>query len=152
MGVIMPEFTSSCPSPIGDIRLVTNGQALTYLDWEPTNKNDSHPILQQAKDELTAYFAGKLKEFRVPLHLEGSNFRMTAWAALRKIPFGQTRTYKEQAVAVGNKNAARAVGTANGCNPIAIIVPCHRIVGATGLGGFSSGIERKEWLLNHEKK
>lgn len=108
-------------------------------------------ILDLLESELEAYFAGRLKTFSVPVAPSGSDFERRAWEFLQSIPFGQTRSYGSQARAIAGPNAARAAGRANGRNPIAIVIPCHRVIGADGsLAGFSSGIERKRWLLNHE--
>ncbi|MEV2196941.1 methylated-DNA--[protein]-cysteine S-methyltransferase [Streptomyces phaeochromogenes] len=103
-------------------------------------------------DELRAYFAGELKEFSVQLHLDGTPFQRSVWAQLQKIPYGETRSYGELADALGNPNASRAVGLANGKNPLGIIVPCHRVVGANGsLTGYGGGLERKRQLLDFER-
>jgi methylated-DNA-[protein]-cysteine S-methyltransferase len=104
-----------------------------------------------AEEELEAYFAGELKEFTLPLRLHGTPFQRSVWDRLRKIPYGQTRTYGELADALGNPTASRAVGLANGRNPVGIIVPCHRVVGANGsLTGYGGGLDRKQRLLDFE--
>ena len=103
--------------------------------------------------QLGEYFAGERTRFDLALAPAGTRFQRAVWAALRTIPYGETRTYTEQAVAVGRPSAVRAVGAANGRNPIAIVVPCHRVVGADGsLTGFGGGIDRKRWLLAHERQ
>jgi len=113
---------------------------------------DTNPI-NMIKQELELYFLGKLKEFKTPLHLMGSEFQKKAWHALMQIPYGQTRSYLQQARAISNEKAFRAVANANGANQLAIIIPCHRIINHNGdLGGYGGGIMRKEWLINHEKK
>jgi AraC family transcriptional regulator, regulatory protein of adaptative response / methylated-DNA-[protein]-cysteine methyltransferase len=110
------------------------------------------PILSIEK-ELSAYFEGVLKKFTTPLFFIGSNFQKNSWDALIKVPFGETRSYKEQATSIGKPSAYRAVANANGRNKLIIVVPCHRIITSGGtIGGYSSGIEKKEWLLEHEKK
>jgi methylated-DNA-[protein]-cysteine S-methyltransferase len=111
----------------------------------------SHP--SRLADELSAYFDGRLTDFTVPLAAAtGTPFQRAAWAYLRSIPFGQTRTYGQQAAAMGSPTAARAVGGANGSNPLCLVVPCHRVVGSGGsLTGFAAGVERKRWLLDHER-
>jgi len=109
--------------------------------------------IKQAKQELKEYFEGKRKTFDVALHTPGTDFQNTAWKALLDIPFGTTNTYSDQAKKIKNPKAVRAVGTANGCNRISIIVPCHRIIGKDGnLTGYGGGIERKKWLIEFEKK
>jgi AraC family transcriptional regulator of adaptative response/methylated-DNA-[protein]-cysteine methyltransferase len=103
--------------------------------------------------ELGAYFQGKLIVFKTPCHALGTPFQQRAWDALRQIPFAQIRSYKEQAVAIGNPSACRAVAGANSANPISIVIPCHRIINSNGnLGGYAGGIDKKQWLLEHEKK
>ena len=102
---------------------------------------------------MAAYFAGDLTEFDVPLGLKGTDFQRRVWDGLRQIPFGETWSYAQLAENVGNAKACRAVGLANGRNPIGIIVPCHRVIGADGtLTGYGGGLERKAWLLEHERK
>ena len=104
------------------------------------------------RQELGLYFVGKLKSFKTPLHLIGSDFQKKAWHALKQIPYGETRSYKSQAEITGNEKAYRAVANANGANQLAIIIPCHRIINHNGdLGGYGGGKARKEWLLKHEK-
>ncbi len=112
----------------------------------------SNTIIDQTADELNSYFEGTLEKFRVPLLLYGTDFQKTAWKQLRTIPFGQTRSYHEQAIAIGNEKAVRAVARANGENRIAIIIPCHRVIGKNGKPtGYSGGLWRKKFLLSHER-
>ena len=112
----------------------------------------TNPILS-IEEELHAYFAGQLKSFKTPLHLLGSPFQRQVWEALLTIPYGETRSYAEQAVAMGKPTACRAVANGNGANQLAIVIPCHRIINSNGaLGGYGGGIARKQWLLDHEKK
>jgi len=109
-------------------------------------------VLDACIKELDAYFAGKLKDFSVPIKLNGTNFRMKVWAALMTIPYGKTISYKELAVLIEQPKAIRAVGGANHNNPVSIIVPCHRVIGADGsLTGYGGGIPNKEFLLNLER-
>jgi methylated-DNA-[protein]-cysteine S-methyltransferase len=109
--------------------------------------------LESCVSQLDAYFAGTLRDFSVPLSLEGTEFRRRCWAALRDIPYGETRSYRDIAKATGNIKAVRAVGGANHNNPVSIIVPCHRVIGSDGsMTGYGGGLWRKEWLLNHERK
>lgn len=111
--------------------------------------NDAHP---QATTELIEYFSGSREKFSVDILLEGTSFQRQVWNALQEVPFGETCSYGELAEAVGNPKASRAVGSANGRNPISIIVPCHRVIAADGsLGGYASGLDNKKWLLAHEK-
>jgi methylated-DNA-[protein]-cysteine S-methyltransferase len=152
-------------SPIGRLMLTSDGTALTGLymnlyrnkptklpdlvdDWVQNATIDPLPA---ATRQLQEYFAGKRREFDLPLRMEGTEFQQQVWRELCKIPFGETRSYGQLAKRLNNPNGSRAVGLANGRNPIAIIVPCHRVIGADGsLTGFGGGIERKEWLLSHE--
>jgi methylated-DNA-[protein]-cysteine S-methyltransferase len=152
-------------SPIGRLMLTTDGTALTGLymnlyrnkpsklpgvgdDWIQNATIDPLPA---AARQLKEYFAGKRREFDLPLRMEGTEFQQRVWRELTKIPFGETRSYGQLAKRLNNPNGSRAVGLANGRNPIAIIVPCHRVIGADGsLTGFGGGIDRKEWLLTHE--
>jgi methylated-DNA-[protein]-cysteine S-methyltransferase len=107
--------------------------------------------LRVLRDELAAYFAGELRVFTVAVDAAGSAFQRGVWAELRRIGFGRTRSYGDVARALGKPGAARAVGLANGANPVPIVVPCHRVIGSDGsLAGFSAGVERKRWLLAHE--
>ena len=111
----------------------------------------SNPFLAQLQGELADYFAGRLKAFTVPLHTPGTEFQQAVWKILRDIPYGETRSYKQQAVAVGNPQAVRAVAAANGQNRVSIVIPCHRVIGADGsLTGYGGGLDRKQWLLDHE--
>ncbi|BFO16998.1 hypothetical protein SHKM778_33860 [Streptomyces sp. KM77-8] len=110
-----------------------------------------HPF-SEAREQLTAYFAGELKEFTLELRLHGTPFQRGVWDRLTRIPYGETRTYGQLADALGNAKASRAVGLANGRNPIGIIVPCHRVIGTTGgLTGYGGGLDRKRRLLDHER-
>ena len=112
-----------------------------------------HPVLDAARRQLEEYFSGDRTEFDVPLDPVGTDFQRSAWTALRAIPFGETVSYGEQAEAMGDRDKARAVGAANGRNPISVIVPCHRVVGANGsLTGFAGGMEAKRFLLDHERR
>lgn len=145
-------------TPCGPLTLVSDGAALVRLDFEnprypsPAVPRGSDKILDQARRELDAYFAGRLKAFETPVAPKGTPFQLRAWEALRKIPYGATRSYGEQARAVGSPNAFRAVGSANGRNPISIIIPCHRVIGANGsLTGFGGGMDRKQLLLDLEQ-
>jgi O-6-methylguanine DNA methyltransferase len=113
----------------------------------------SSKTVEQIKKELQLYFAGELKTFKTPVSFWGTEFQKNAWQSLQKIPYGETRSYLDQAVVVGNAKAFRAVANANGKNHLAIIIPCHRIINKNGkLGGYGGGLVNKQWLLNHERK
>ena len=143
-------------SPIGTIELQERNGFLSDLNFrekEATGKDETSPLLSSCVKQLTEYFAGKRTEFDIPLALEGTVFQREVWDALRTIPFGHTATYREIARKISRPSAVRAVGAANGANPVSIIVPCHRIVGADGsLTGYGGGLWRKKWLLEHEQK
>lgn len=146
-------------SPIGPLTLAGEGSTLTNLRMvEQTYEPDRADWLlddrafPDAAEQLDAYFAGELQEFDLPLRLSGTEFQRRVWNALRTIPYGETRTYGEIAQQIGAPTAFRAVGLANGHNPIAVIVPCHRVIGANGsLTGFGGGLERKSALLELER-
>jgi methylated-DNA-[protein]-cysteine S-methyltransferase len=145
-------------SPVGSLTLHSNGEALTGLEFDkprhpltPSPRGEDR-VLAQARRELDRYFAGKLTAFTVPTAAQGTLFQRAVWEALTNIPYGATRTYAQQAAAIGRPKAVRAVGAANGRNPISIIVPCHRVIGADGgLTGFGGGIPRKQALLELER-
>ncbi len=145
-------------TPIGRVRLAANADALVRLDLPnrvdaPLAPHTDHPVLKETIAQLEAYFAGELQTFDVPIAFEGTEFQRLAWHALVDIPYATTRSYAEQARAIGRPTAARAVGAANGKNPIAIIVPCHRVIGGNGsLTGYGGGVETKRWLLDHEAR
>jgi methylated-DNA-[protein]-cysteine S-methyltransferase len=149
-------------SPVGALRLVGDDAGLAGVLWESQDpassgfelgeENTGHPVLTQAARELREYFAGERREFTVPLAFSGTPFQNTVWRALAAIPFGETRSYGELAKAVGSPKASRAVGAANGRNPIPIILPCHRVIGSSGsLTGFGGGLPMKKQLLEHER-
>lgn len=146
------------PSPVGLLRLQADEVGLCRLDRveAPENAVPAHsscPVLEQARQQLKEYFAGERRRFTVPLHLQGTPFQLKAWAALQAIPYGQTRSYAQQAAALGNPKACRAVGMANHRNPVMIFVPCHRVIGANGsLTGFGGGLAMKQALLDLEAK
>jgi methylated-DNA-[protein]-cysteine S-methyltransferase len=147
-------------SPLGRIRLVGRDGVLTGLylaDHERCPRPDAgwavdEQAFEPVRRQLDEYFAGDRKDFSVGIELEGSPFQVEVWSALRAIPFGATASYRDIAAAVGRPAAVRAVGAANGRNPISIIVPCHRVIGADGsLTGYGWGVDRKAWLLAHER-
>jgi methylated-DNA-[protein]-cysteine S-methyltransferase len=154
---------TTMPSPVGELKLVASDKGLTAILWENDDPNrirlgameraDSHPVLQETVRQLQQYFAGTLKQFSVPLDFVGTEFQKKVWAALLTIPFGETRSYADIATQVGSPKAVRAVGAANGKNPISIIAPCHRVIGSNGqLTGFAGGLEAKACLLGIESK
>jgi methylated-DNA-[protein]-cysteine S-methyltransferase len=151
-------------SPVGKLRLMASDKGLCAVLFHggrdkqkdflgALEQDDNHPILKKAEKQLAEYFAGKRKDFDLPLDPHGTIFQMKAWRELRKIPYGKTISYGEQAKRVGDAKKARAVGMANGRNPICIIVPCHRVIGASGaLTGFGGGLKTKQYLLDLESK
>lgn len=152
-------LTTTVASPIGPLTLTWAGGCLTGLHMQgqahmPSGRQgwleDAGPF-REVTEQLSAYFEGELTEFDVPMYRAGTAFQRQVWDGLCRIPYGATLSYAELARSVGNPNACRAVGLANGRNPIAIIVPCHRVIAAGGaLGGYGGGLERKSWLLAHE--
>ena len=142
-------------SPLGRLTLTEEDGALTRLDFTPDAPLTAPetPLLKQAAAELADYFAGKRKEFSLPLSPKGTDFQQRVWTALCQIPYGQTWSYAQLAAAVGNPRACRAVGGANGKNPLPIFIPCHRVIAADGtLGGYSDGLEKKKALLQLESR
>lgn len=146
-------------SPIGQLTLTAEGDALTgvhmheqrHLPAMPPSIEHDDAALAPFVAQLEAYFAGDLTDFDLPIELHGTAFQRQVWAALQEIPYGETISYGELASRVGNPKASRAVGLANGRNPVAIVIPCHRVIGADGsLTGYGGGLERKVWLLDHE--
>jgi methylated-DNA-[protein]-cysteine S-methyltransferase len=141
-------------SPVGPLRLEARDGALValHLNARPGPENLEDPVLAEAVEQLRAYFAGERTSFALPLAMHGHEFERRVWAALREIPYGETASYGEIAERIGAPGAARAVGLANGRNPIAIIVPCHRVIGANGkLTGFGGGLPMKRSLLDLEQ-
>ena len=152
------------PSPVGVLTLVASDVGLRAVLWERErpgrvvltevpNAHLSQAVLAATATQIEEYFAGRRQRFDVPLDLRGTAFQRAAWLALADIPFGQTASYQQQAARLGNPKAARAVGAANGRNPVSIILPCHRVVGSNGsLRGFAGGFDAKRFLLQHEAK
>ena len=145
-------------SPIGQLRVTANEQAITHIEfpqrWSDalfTGPYEQTPLLMAAAKQLAAYFAGEIDRFELPLAPKGTEFQRRCWAQLQGLPFGKVSSYGEIAKAIGQEKAVRAVGAANGRNPIPIVIPCHRVIGSNGsLTGFGGGIETKRWLLEHE--
>ena len=154
----MTLYYKEMESPVGKLKLVASSNALVAVLWERERPNrvklatlkldTQHPILLETERQLGEYFSGTRTEFDLPLEPNGSEFQKKVWRNLREIPFGQTRSYLDLAKTVGSAKAVRAVGAANGKNPLSIVVPCHRVVGANGsLTGFAGGLDVKATLL-----
>lgn len=157
-------------TPLGPMLIVADDEAVYMVEFidrrglekeiERLRKKTKLPIIpgkprpaKQIEEELVGYFSGKIREFKTPLHPIGTPFQKKVWEALRKIPLGETRSYAEIALAIGKPTAYRAVALANGANPFALVIPCHRVINSNGdLGGYGGGTKRKEWLLKHERK
>lgn len=151
-----------CPSPVGDLTMIASDNGLAALLWENDDprrvridrgeKKPGHPLLKEISRQLHAYFSARLTCFDLPLDFQGTDFQKQVWAALLRIPFGEVRSYGAIAADIGRPSAFRAVGAANGRNPISIITPCHRVIGSSGaLTGFAGGLEAKRYLLHHEQ-
>jgi methylated-DNA-[protein]-cysteine S-methyltransferase len=142
--------------PTGVLSLIATHEGLEQIRFDATTpedavRQDDHAILRETARQLDAYFARDLRDFDLPLRLKGTAFQVRVWEALLDIPYGETRSYAQQARLVGAPDAVRAVGAANGRNPIPIVVPCHRVIGSNGkLTGFGGGLPLKSWLLDHE--
>jgi methylated-DNA-[protein]-cysteine S-methyltransferase len=148
-------------SPVGRLKLIAGGRGLAAVLWQndrpervplaPLAERQEHPVLRAAEQQLAEYFAGARRVFDLPLAPEGTPFQQKVWRALLTIPFGETRSYGQIAAQIGSPSAVRAVGAANGRNPLSIIAPCHRVIGASGaLTGFAGGLKTKAYLLNLE--
>ncbi len=138
-----------------EVRLVASSKGLVAINFRASavdgERNDGNPAILEATRQLRAYFAGNLREFDIPLDLRGTPFQLKVWRALETIPFGETRSYLQIAVDIGAEKAVRAVGAANGANPIPIVVPCHRVIGSGGkLVGYGGGLPLKKRLLTLE--
>lgn len=162
-GTDMILSTTNMPSPVGELTLAASEKGLVAILWEndrpgrvrlgPLREARDHPVLIEAQRQIAAYFAGTLTRFDLPLDFRGTDFQKSVWAALLTIPFGETRSYGEIARQIGRPSASRAVGAANGRNPISIIAPCHRVIGSNGaLTGFAGGLAAKELLLGLERR
>ncbi|WP_026146823.1 methylated-DNA--[protein]-cysteine S-methyltransferase [Methylomonas sp. MK1] len=148
-------------SPVGELKLVASDQGLMAILWANDNPNrvplgsmkrdDANPVLIQTRLQLEQYFAGKRQRFVLPLNFVGTDFQKQVWQSLLTIPFGETRSYGQIAQQIGKPKAARAVGAANGRNPISIVIPCHRVIGSNGeLTGFAGGLKAKAYLIEIE--
>ena len=150
-------------SPVGALKLVAHDSALVAVMWDNEDhkrvllaqlvESAQHPILIKVEQQLAEYFAGQRQQFDLPLDFQGTIFQQRVWQALLSIPYGETCSYKDIARQLGNEKAVRAVGAANGRNPISIIAPCHRVIGSGGaLVGFAGGLDKKQILLSLEKQ
>ena len=157
----MPDACKIITSPVGPLTLVASDRGLRAILWErdPPSRvrigtpveDPDHPLLCETARQLDEYFAGRRQRFELPLDFRGSEFQKKVWAALLTIPFGETRSYTQIAEQLGDRKAVRAVGAANGRNPISIVAPCHRVIGADGsLTGFAGGLANKRFLLTLE--
>lgn len=160
MGVV-EYYYKEMDSPVGRLKLVASDKGLAAILWEDDKPNrtrvrtyvehNAHPVLLEAERQLKEYFAGGRTSFSLVLDPNGTEFQQAVWKALSTIPYGETRTYGDIARQIGNEKAVRAVGAANGRNPISIVVPCHRVIGSSGeLTGFAGGLEAKATLLSME--
>lgn len=157
----MSLYESTLETPLGSLRLLASDRGLAGIYFEQ-HKNmplrqalpdDLHPLLEKVKVQLRQYFEGTRRRFEIPLDPQGTDFQKDVWSSLTEIPYGQTQSYGELASRLGKPLASRAVGRANGLNPVSIIIPCHRVVGASGkLTGYAGGLETKQWLLEHESR
>jgi methylated-DNA-[protein]-cysteine S-methyltransferase len=157
-------YRTTHSTPVGELTLIASDHGLRAIHWpkessrragmaKTLRRDPDHPILKQTASQLDEYFAGTRTSFDVPLDLEGTRFQLAAWRALADIPFGSTTSYGQQAAALGIPTASRAVGAANGANPVCIVLPCHRVIGKDGsLTGFGGGLATKQWLLDHEAR
>ncbi|HEQ0063474.1 TPA: methylated-DNA--[protein]-cysteine S-methyltransferase [Pseudomonas aeruginosa] len=160
----MPYRYRKMESPVGRLTLVARDQtSLVAILWEHERPNrvpldemqfaEANPILAETEHQLSEYFAGSRTRFELPLDFQGTEFQKKVWNALLTIPFGETRSYSEIAAQIGSPKAVRAVGAANGKNPLSIVAPCHRVIGASGgLTGFAGGLAAKQWLLRLEQR
>lgn len=150
-------------SPVGKLTIVASAKTLVAVEWElesrdrkrrdPAKLDPRHAILRETERQLGEYFDGTRTHFDLPLESRGSEFEKKVWRALKKIPYGKTKSYLDLAKAIGSPKACRAVGAANSRNPLPIVVPCHRVIGANGkLTGFTGGLEKKATLLAHEAR
>jgi methylated-DNA-[protein]-cysteine S-methyltransferase len=156
-------YVTTIDTPLGVLTITVGDDGVRAVTWPHDDEtrvplaqpvgSGPHPVADEAARQLTEYFAGDRREFDVPLDPIGTEFQRAAWTTLCTIPYGETVSYGEQAGRMGDARKARAVGAANGRNPISIIVPCHRVIGADGsLTGFAGGIDSKAWLLDHERR
>lgn len=155
-------FRCVVTSPVGDLTIVGGDRGLRAVLW-PTDSprrvplddlvDGHHPVIDEVARQLDEYFDGTRRDFDLPLDLVGTEFQVAVWRSLAEIPYGETRSYAQQAQRLGRPTATRAVGAANGRNPVSVVLPCHRVVGANGsLTGYAGGVVAKQWLLDHERR
>jgi AraC family transcriptional regulator, regulatory protein of adaptative response / methylated-DNA-[protein]-cysteine methyltransferase len=162
-------FYDTFPTPLGTMIAAGNINGIAILEFTDIQTTETgllriqkesgsiiipgiNPIIEKLKYQLNEYFDGKLRQFDLQLNISGTPFQQNVWKKLQEIPYGETWSYQEQATALGNPNSVRAVAKANGSNMIAIVIPCHRVIGKNGqLTGYSGGLWRKTWLLDHER-
>ena len=153
---MIKKYKTNYRSEIGLIEILGTENAILSVGFVEDKSMDNfeiHPCLEECVEQIDEYFRGERKEFSMNLQLQGTDFQKKVWSQLMKISFGETLSYNDIAASIGNKKAVRAVGNANGKNKIAIIIPCHRVIGSNGrLVGYASGVWRKKWLLLHERK
>lgn len=156
----MKTYRKPLASPLGTLQLVATDAALTAVLfdthdpalWQSATEVSSHPLLDNAATQLTEYFTHRRTSFSLPTALSGTDFQRRVWTALQAIPFGTTWSYAQLATTLGRPTATRAVGAANGKNPLSIIIPCHRVIASDGtLTGYAGGLTNKHWLLTHEQ-
>ena len=149
-------YSISCNTPLGVLKLSSDESSLksiTFDEEETANQQWIPDVLSETKKQLNEYFSGERNQFDIPLDPEGTVFQISVWNLLKELSYGSTISYSEIARELGEPSASRAVGMANGRNPVPIIIPCHRVIGNNGkLTGYSGGLERKKWLLLHERK
>lgn len=147
-------LTPPCDSPIGLLEIRANDQGVTHILFveSPSRPARPHPLIERCQAQLSEYFQGQRLEFDLPLAPTGTDFQQRVWTRLREVPYGETCSYATISAGIGSPKSHRAVGAANGRNPLAIIVPCHRVIGSNGrLTGYAGGLASKEWLLAHEQ-
>ncbi len=159
----MKHYSKRIKSPVGELTLIANANALVAILWENDKPNrvriadveskPNHPILEKTAKQLSQYFSGKRTQFEIDFEFYGTEFQKKVWRALTEIPYGETQTYLQIAKKIRSPKSCRAVGAANGKNPISLMVPCHRVIGSNGnLTGFAGGLKAKKYLLDLEKE
>jgi methylated-DNA-[protein]-cysteine S-methyltransferase len=150
-------FRTLTDTPIGRLQIITSTGGLVAILWPDDDRwsfdtiDETNEVARAAAAQLSEFFAGDRTNFELPLDLRGTDFQVRVWRSLASIPFGQTISYAEQAKSLGRPTAVRAVASANGRNPVSIVLPCHRVIGKSGrLTGYAGGLDAKKWLLDHE--